>query len=96
MRLPLLLLIQLYWRLWPAARRRHCLFRLSCSRHVYQATRRRGFRAGLVALRLRVRQCRPGAYSFRHPVTGVWLLQLPDGTQIARAEAALALRPHHP
>ena len=95
MRLPLLLLIQLYWRLCPAARRRHCLFRLSCSRHVYQATRRRGLRAGLVALHLRVRQCRPGAYSFRHPVTGVWLLQLPDGTQASTSEAALSLRAPH-
>ena len=91
---PLLLLIRLYWWLWPAARRRHCLFRLSCSRHVYQATRRHGLRAGLVALRLRFRQCRPGAYSFRHPITGAWLLQLPDGTQACAAEAAPSLRVH--
>jgi putative component of membrane protein insertase Oxa1/YidC/SpoIIIJ protein YidD len=89
----LLLLIQLYWGMWPPGRRRHCLFRLSCSRFVYLATRRRGFVAGISALRLRVGQCRPGAYSFYHPVTHTWLLQLPNGEQVGVAEVARALRP---
>jgi hypothetical protein len=31
----LLLLIKIYWLLWPKAQRRSCLFRISCSRYVY-------------------------------------------------------------
>jgi putative component of membrane protein insertase Oxa1/YidC/SpoIIIJ protein YidD len=86
--LPLLWLIKLYWWVWPSAHRRQCLFRVSCSRHVYLRTRRHGLMAGIQALQLRTQQCRPGAYAFHHPITGQWLLQLADGTQIPATEAA--------
>lgn len=52
--------IRLYWRFWPERWRRSCLFRESCSRHVYRMTTESGTIAGLAALRKRLRQCRPG------------------------------------
>lgn len=91
--MPLLLLIRLYWAwaLWPASVRRTCLFRQSCSRHVYRTTRRQGLRAGWRALRQRHRQCRAGACGFRHPLSGAWFLWLPDGTFLPQPEAARRL-----
>ena len=50
--------------------------------------------AGIHALRLRNQQCRPGAYAFHHPITGQWLLQLPNGTQLPAAEVARKLDPN--
>jgi uncharacterized protein len=60
----LLLAIRLYWLTVPASRRRPCLFRESCSRHVYRTVSDFGFRSGMSALRNRFRQCRPG-YSWQ-------------------------------
>lgn len=56
----LLAAIRFYWFAWPALRRRRCLFRETCSKHVYRITERRGLMAGLRALRTRTQQCRPG------------------------------------
>ncbi len=91
--MPLLLLIRLYWALWPPRARRACLFRQSCSRHVYRTTRRHGLRAGWAALARRYGQCRPGALGFQHPLSGAWHLLLADGTQLPVAEVAPAWRP---
>jgi hypothetical protein len=60
MRWVLLAAIQAYWRLKPPNGWRTCLFRESCSRHVYRRTVEDGLFAGLLALRLRMRRCRPG------------------------------------
>lgn len=54
----LLLSIRLYWRYTPPSRRRACLFRQSCSRHVYAATETGGAAVGIAALWRRFRQCR--------------------------------------
>lgn len=91
--MPLLLLIRLYWALCPPRLRRTCLFRQSCSRHVYCLTRRHGLRAGWRALRQRRQQCRPGACGFHHPVSGEWHLWLADGSFLPQREAATHLWP---
>ncbi|MGI4735739.1 MAG: membrane protein insertion efficiency factor YidD [Janthinobacterium lividum] len=91
--MPLLLLIRLYWALWPASARRTCLFRQSCSRHVYRITRRQGLLAGWQALRHRQQQCRAGACGFQHPLSGAWFLWLPDGTFLPQPEVARHLWP---
>lgn len=47
-------------------RRRRCLFADHCSSHVEHATRQHGVRAGITALRTRMRQCHSG-YKFVQP-----------------------------
>ena len=55
----LICLIRLYW-LWPCKRHRRCIFRETCSRHVYRITKRHGFLAGARSLKRRILHCRPG------------------------------------
>ena len=52
--------VESYWRLTNPARRRPCLFRETCSRHVYRITRDCGVRKGMMAFLQRLRQCRVG------------------------------------
>jgi putative component of membrane protein insertase Oxa1/YidC/SpoIIIJ protein YidD len=54
----LLIPIRLYWRLWPTAWKRNCLFTETCSRFVYRTTKSSGLRAGWSALLLRYKTCR--------------------------------------
>jgi hypothetical protein len=82
----LLLAIQLYWAVWPTRWRRGCLFRESCSRHVYRRTQRSGFLEGIRALRQRYRTCRPG-YGVVTCYGESWLV-LADGSFLGAAEAA--------
>ncbi len=56
----LLGLIRLYWLIMPKAWRRECIFRVSCSYHVYGITQREGLLAGLSAFKYRWKTCRPG------------------------------------
>lgn len=86
LRLLLLLAIRLYWRLVPARRRRSCLFAESCSRLVYRAARSDGFLAGMRALALRRRQCRPG-YVVQQTPDGV-TLRVADGTLVRPEDVA--------
>src|ERR1041384_4634371 len=60
MALFLMHLIRLYWRFVPEARRRHCLFRETCSRYVYREIESNGTLKGLRALWDRICACRPG------------------------------------
>lgn len=86
MRLLLLLGIQLYWKLWPERFRRPCLFRESCSRHVYSVTSRSGASAGLAALWERARRCR-GGYSVE-TIAGNLAVRLADGSILSESEAS--------
>ena len=80
------LAIRLYWRIWPAAWRRRCLYRESCSRHVYRIAAEAGFRPALRALRRRYRTCRPGYHLIlTGPAPGVYLA---DGSFLYRTEAS--------
>ena len=56
----LLAAVRAYWAIWPRHLNRGCLYRETCSHHVYRVARESGAAAGLLALRSRVRRCRPG------------------------------------
>jgi len=60
MRRLMLFVVELYWRLTNAAHRRPCLFRETCSRHVYRVTREYGAFRGIAAFAKRFRRCRLG------------------------------------
>ncbi|MBO9692418.1 membrane protein insertion efficiency factor YidD [Chryseobacterium sp.] len=62
----LVLLIKIYW-LVPPSKRRKCIFKTSCSRHVYEKTIREGFISGLQAFKYRFENCRSGAYIIENP-----------------------------
>jgi putative component of membrane protein insertase Oxa1/YidC/SpoIIIJ protein YidD len=56
----ILTIIKVYWQLIPAYRRKHCLFKETCSSHVYRVIVEQGVLKGCKAFLLRWRQCRPG------------------------------------
>lgn len=89
MRLLLLAAIQAYWRLVPARFRRTCLFRVSCSQHVYQAARVAGVRTALIALTDRWKLCRPGYTIVTRE--GRFQLVLCDGSVADESEIAPSL-----
>jgi putative component of membrane protein insertase Oxa1/YidC/SpoIIIJ protein YidD len=86
------LAIEVYWAWVPPDRRRVCLFRESCSRYIWRQLDEDGFRAGLSALLLRWRRCRPG-YSVVSTAAGT-LLVLRDGSTLSEGEMAVAPRKH--
>jgi uncharacterized protein len=55
----LLLAIRFYW-LIPSKYRKRCVFKVSCSCHVYDTCKADGFRKALTELRYRIKTCRPG------------------------------------
>ena len=71
--------IRLYWILRPIQCRR-CVFKESCSRHVYRVTESFGLGAGVGALYSRYRQCRPG-YVVCASADGL-CLRLADGSYL--------------
>lgn len=86
MRSLLLFVIRCYWRFFPEQWRGQCIFRTTCSHHVYETTRTRGVRAGIRALIGRLRKCRPGytVYSEGNALR----VRLADGSSIDESEAA--------
>lgn len=56
----LLFVIRSYWFLVPPGERKKCLFKETCSIHVYRVTKQQGLFSGLKALQTRVKNCRPG------------------------------------
>jgi putative component of membrane protein insertase Oxa1/YidC/SpoIIIJ protein YidD len=82
----LLFAIRCYWRFFPKRWRRRCIFRTTCSHHIYETTRTRGIRAGIRALIDRFRKCRPGytVYSAGDSLR----VRLADGSSIDGSEAA--------
>jgi uncharacterized protein len=80
LRLLLLAVIRLYWRIVPEHRRRSCLFRVSCSNHVHAVTAESGFLAGLRALFHRWRRCRPGYRAVWDEDGSRWTARLADGS----------------
>jgi hypothetical protein len=78
--------VRLYWRFWPRPWKRSCIFRESCSQHVYRVAARSGEFAAIRALLARIRTCRPG---YRLSVTdGRVGLVLANGVTLEEFEIA--------
>lgn len=58
----LLFIIRMYWFIIPANKRKHCLFKESCSDYVFRNTKKLGLIEGLKALKQRVKSCQSGYY----------------------------------
>ena len=84
----LLRLIKIYWRLIPTENRRMCIFRISCSRYVFQETESGGFLTGIEALRYRFQNCRRGFEIFDNPIDGTKQLILKNGDVLKESEIA--------
>ncbi|WP_185226426.1 membrane protein insertion efficiency factor YidD [Chryseobacterium indologenes] len=70
--------IKLYWWTIPPHKRRKCLFKTSCSKHVYIQTTTEGFFSGLKALHYRYYNCRSRAMVIKNPLTGKLQIILPN------------------
>ncbi|WP_196890493.1 membrane protein insertion efficiency factor YidD [Aureivirga marina] len=55
----LLTIIHLYWFLIPKKKRRRCIFKKSCSKIVYEKTKKEGLISGLKILTFRIKNCHP-------------------------------------
>lgn len=70
MRFFLLAFIQIYWILVQPSKRRKCIFRKSCSQHVFESTIKDGLNAGLEAFKFRYKNCSHGFELFKNPIDG--------------------------
>ena len=86
MKILLLIVIKIYWKIIPKSRRRSCLFAESCSRYVYRITNDNGFWAGLKAFKTRYRKCKPGYKIGYNSLDGTTELHLIDGTILKHQE----------
>jgi putative component of membrane protein insertase Oxa1/YidC/SpoIIIJ protein YidD len=86
MRFIIIIVIALYWKLIPKEKRRSCLFSVSCSRYVYECTKKEGFFSGLKAFIYRFKRCRKGYHI--ETQNGQFFLKLCDGTVINESEIA--------
>lgn len=82
----ILLVIRIYWTLVPKSKRRPCLFRTSCSRHVYQVTNKEGLLKGLVAFKYRFRNCRGNFLLFTNSYDGSKNMIMPGGGTLKESE----------
>ena len=89
MKFILTIIIQIYWKIWPAQYKRPCVFEESCSHHVYRVTSQNGLVAGIRALLRRFKLCRAG-YTVVPSHAGV-VVRLVDGTIITSDEASSAI-----
>lgn len=87
----LLFLIQIYWKLIPAKKRKACIFKVSCSNYVFNETNSDGFLIGMRALKYRFQNCRQGFEIFENPIDGSKQLILPKGEVLKEEEIALRL-----
>lgn len=74
----LVLLIKIYWFFTPPQKRRRCIFRISCSKYVYEKATTGGFIAGVKAFKYRFQNCRSGAHLIENPLTGRLQMILPN------------------
>jgi uncharacterized protein len=86
MKIILLLAIKIYWAIFPKDKRRKCIFRLSCSKHVYQVTKQEGLLEGLKALKYRYKNCRNGFHIFINHIDESLTIALPDGSLLVENE----------
>jgi uncharacterized protein len=93
MRHLLLIVIRVYWFSIPEHRRRPCLFKESCSHHVYRITSENGIIDGLKALKKRFRQCRPGYTLYKIETEDSFELRFKDGGVIRNDQISKSLLP---
>ncbi len=83
-----LLIIKMYWFLIPASKRRKCIFRKSCSKHVYDMILNKGIILGLKAFKFRYLNCRQGVEVFKNPLTNELQFLLPNNSIVEEEEIA--------
>lgn len=84
----ILFIIRLYWKFIPSSKRRKCIFKKSCSNHVFEVTQKEGFIQGLKAFQFRYQNCRGNFQIFKNPISNKVQMILPsqqiiDGEEIA-------------
>ncbi|MBK6545711.1 MAG: membrane protein insertion efficiency factor YidD [Saprospiraceae bacterium] len=89
MRWIILKLINFYWLAFPETKRRQCLFRETCSKHVHRLVKEKGLAIGILAFIKRVKKCRNG-YSLYLGNNG-FEMKLVDGTIINEDEISSKL-----
>jgi len=87
----LLLIIKMYWKVIPVKNRKKCIYRMSCSKYVFEETKENGFLKGIKALNYRYHNCRQGFELFNSPIDGTKQLILPSGEILNENEIAKRL-----
>ncbi|MBZ4043250.1 MULTISPECIES: membrane protein insertion efficiency factor YidD [Flavobacterium] len=82
----ILFVIQIYWKVIPASKRKKCIFKKSCSNYVFETTQKEGFISGLKAFRFRFQNCRAGCQVFKDPVNGKIQIILPSQIIVEKEE----------
>ncbi len=73
------LFIRPFWK-------RTCIFKTSCSQEVLNELDKNGFRAGLNALEMRMKYCKPGFITAKHPNTRNLRIVFSDGKYLEQSE----------
>lgn len=76
------------YRCLPAFFKRKCLFKETCSAHVLRIAYESGLRVGLLTLRERVSQCRPGYLVFFDAEINCWGVCFANGSVANSAQVA--------
>lgn len=84
----ILLVIQMYWKFIPPAKRKKCIFKKSCSNFVFDETYEKGFISGLKAFQFRYKNCRGNFEIFKNPINNQIQMILPTQLIIDREEIA--------
>jgi uncharacterized protein len=84
----ILSVIQIYWKVIPASKRKKCIFKKSCSNYVFEITQKEGFVSGLKAFRFRYQNCRGGFQVFKNPINDRIQIILPSQIIVEREEMA--------
>lgn len=92
----LLIAIKCYWLIFPANKRRMCLFKKSCSRFVYENTLKYGFVSGSKALWYRYKTCRPGYIIYVNKHTNSTEVILCNHETIPADDVSLTILQHLP
>lgn len=91
----LLFIIKIYWVLIPRSKRRKCIFRISCSKYVYDIAMKKGVLQGIKALSFRINNCKHGFELFENPITKETQMILPNHQLIEEKDIALRLMKEH-
>lgn len=81
----LLLAIRIYWKL-PTRLHQRCIFRETCSHYVYRIASTQGLWAGIQAIKLRFKLCRPGYVVYKSE--GRYYLKTANGVIIEEEDIA--------